>query len=80
MDVARAFATGHPMQDIPDVVRCNHCKRPVLRHKAKAHIEECIQKKQEKQRKKKEAKTPATPLRAEPNAKTTTANQKRKKA
>ncbi|KAG2160364.1 hypothetical protein VTO58DRAFT_105082 [Aureobasidium pullulans] len=56
MDVARAFATGHPMQDIPDVVRCNHCKRPVLRHKAKAHIEECIQKKQEKQRKKKEAK------------------------
>ncbi|KAI4785361.1 SCA7-domain-containing protein, partial [Aureobasidium sp. EXF-8845] len=56
MDVARAFVTGHPMQDDPDIVRCNHCKRPVLRHKAKAHIEECIQKKQEKQRKKKEAK------------------------
>ncbi|KEQ72426.1 SCA7-domain-containing protein [Aureobasidium namibiae CBS 147.97] len=56
MDVARAFVTGHPMQDDADIVRCNHCKRPVLRHKAKAHIEECIQKKQEKQRKKKEAK------------------------
>ncbi|KAH0382533.1 SCA7-domain-containing protein [Aureobasidium sp. EXF-3400] len=56
MDVARAFVTGHPMQDEADIVRCNHCKRPVLRHKAKAHIEECIQKKQEKQRKKKEAK------------------------
>lgn len=56
MDVARAFVAGHPMDDKADIVRCNHCKRPVLRHKAKAHIEECIQKKQEKQRKKKEAK------------------------
>jgi SAGA-associated factor 73 len=56
MDIAKAFATGHPMEDKPDIVRCNHCKRPVLRHKARVHIEECIQKKQEKQRKKKEAK------------------------
>lgn len=55
-DIARAFPTGRPMDDKPDVVKCNHCKRPVLRHKAKQHIEECIAKKQEKQRKKKEAK------------------------
>ncbi|GAB7351793.1 hypothetical protein MBLNU459_g2366t2 [Dothideomycetes sp. NU459] len=55
-DIARAFPSGRPMDDKPDVVKCNHCKRPVLRHKAKAHIEECIAKKQEKQRKKKEAK------------------------
>jgi len=44
------------MSDVPDVVKCNHCKRPILRHKARAHIEECLAKKQEKQRKKKEAK------------------------
>jgi len=44
MDIARAF------------VRCNHCKRPVLRQKAKTHIGEGIQKEQGKQRKKKEAK------------------------
>jgi len=56
MDVARAFVTGHQIQDDGDIVRCNHCKRPVLRHKAKAYIEECIQKIHEDQRKKKEAK------------------------
>lgn len=54
--LASSFATGHPLTDVPDVVKCNHCKRPILRHKAKAHIEDCLQKKQEKQRKKKEAK------------------------
>lgn len=42
--------------DVPDVVKCNHCKRPILRHKARQHIEDCLAKKQEKQRKKKEAK------------------------
>ncbi|GAM90349.1 hypothetical protein ANO11243_083920 [Dothideomycetidae sp. 11243] len=55
-DLVLAFATGHPLSDRADVVKCNHCKRAIMRHKAKNHIESCIAKKQEKQRKKKEAK------------------------
>ena len=55
-DIAKAFSTGRPLADRADVVKCNHCKRAVLRHRAKAHVEDCISKKQEKQRKKKEAK------------------------
>ena len=54
--LASSFPTGRPLTDVPDVVKCNHCKRPIMRHKAKNHIEECLAKKQEKQRKKKEAK------------------------
>lgn len=55
-DMARGFSTGRPLADKPRVVRCTHCKRAVLEHRAKGHVEECIAKKQEKQRKKKEAK------------------------
>ncbi|KAL1301488.1 hypothetical protein AAFC00_005734 [Neodothiora populina] len=54
--LASSFSTGKPLQDVPDIVKCNHCKRPILRHKAKTHIEDCLLKKQEKQRRKKEAK------------------------
>ncbi|TKA29421.1 hypothetical protein B0A54_16305 [Friedmanniomyces endolithicus] len=54
--LAQAFPTGRLMADKPDVLKCNHCKRPVLRHAMPAHIEKCLNKKQEKQRKKKEAK------------------------
>ncbi|KAF2150110.1 SCA7-domain-containing protein [Myriangium duriaei CBS 260.36] len=55
-DILLAFSTGHPLSDRADIIKCNHCKRAILRHKAKSHIESCIAKKQEKQRKKKEAK------------------------
>lgn len=55
-DILLAFNTGHPLSDRADVVKCNHCKRAILNHKARNHIELCIAKKQEKQRKKKEAK------------------------
>lgn len=44
------------MDDKPDLIKCNHCRRAILRHRAKAHVEDCIAKKQEKQRRKKEAK------------------------
>ncbi|KAK0320778.1 SAGA complex subunit Sgf73 [Friedmanniomyces endolithicus] len=54
--LAQAFPTGRLMADKPDVLKCNHCKRPVLSHAMPAHIEKCLNKKQEKQRKKKEAK------------------------
>jgi len=37
-------------------LKCNHCRRAILRHRATQHVEHCIAKKQEKQRKKKEAK------------------------
>lgn len=55
-NLARAFPNGKLLADRPDVLKCNHCKRPVLKHAMPAHIERCLNKKQEKQRKKKEAK------------------------
>lgn len=54
--LAKAFANGKPMADRPNILRCNHCKRPVSKHQMPRHIEGCLNKKQEKQRKKKEAK------------------------
>jgi len=55
-DVGKAFTTARPMHDKPEVVKCGHCRRPILKHRAKLHVEECLAKKQEKQRRKKEAK------------------------
>ncbi|KAK4546693.1 hypothetical protein LTR36_001911 [Oleoguttula mirabilis] len=55
-NLAKAFPNGKLMADRPNVLKCNHCKRPVLKHAMPAHIERCLNKKQEKQRKKKEAK------------------------
>ncbi|QIX00826.1 hypothetical protein AMS68_006343 [Peltaster fructicola] len=54
--LVRAFATGRPMVDQPSILKCNHCKRPVLESTMPRHIESCLNKRQEKQRKKKEAK------------------------
>ncbi|KAK4561724.1 SAGA complex subunit Sgf73 [Recurvomyces mirabilis] len=54
--IARAFPNGKLLGDRPEVLKCTHCKRPVLKHAMPAHIERCLNKKQEKQRKKKEAK------------------------
>lgn len=44
------------MSDSPNILKCNHCKRPVSKHAMPEHIQGCLNKKQEKQRKKKEAK------------------------
>lgn len=55
-DVAKAFSAGRPLDDKAEIIKCNHCKRAILKHRARAHVEDCIAKKQEKQRKKKEAK------------------------
>lgn len=52
----RAFPTGRPLEDHPAILKCNHCKRPVLESAMLRHIESCLNKRQEKQRKKKEAK------------------------
>jgi SAGA-associated factor 73 len=54
--IAAAFPTNKPYEDQPELVSCKHCKRPVLRIAAAAHIRECLKKKQEKLQKKKEAK------------------------
>ena len=54
--LAKGFPKGRLMADQPNVLKCTHCKRPVLRHAMPAHIERCLEKKQEKLRKKKEAK------------------------
>lgn len=54
--IIAGFSTGRPLEDKPDTVQCKHCRRPVLRHAAPAHIKDCLNKKQEKIKKKKEAK------------------------
>lgn len=54
--IAAAFPTGRPLHDKPDILQCKHCKKPVLRHAATAHVKDCLKKKQEKAQKKKEAK------------------------
>ncbi|KAF1812549.1 SCA7-domain-containing protein [Eremomyces bilateralis CBS 781.70] len=51
-----AFPNGRPLDDTPDIVQCKHCKKPVARLFAPAHIRDCLKKKQEKQQRKKEAK------------------------
>jgi SAGA-associated factor 73 len=54
--IAAAFSTNKPYEDQLELVSCKHCKRPVLRITAAAHIRDCLKKKQEKLQKKKEAK------------------------
>lgn len=56
LTINKSFDHGHPIADRLPALKCNHCRRAILRHRAKAHVEECIAKKQEKQRRKKEAK------------------------
>lgn len=51
-----SFPTGRPVDDTVDLVQCKHCRRPVTRIEAPAHIKGCLNKKQEKLKKKKEAK------------------------
>ncbi|KAF2228903.1 SCA7-domain-containing protein [Viridothelium virens] len=55
-EIAAAFPTGRPMEDKPDTVQCKHCKKPILRHAAAKHIQDCLAEKQKKARLKKERK------------------------
>lgn len=41
------------MDESPELVSCPHCKRPIIRHALKDHVESCLKKKSM-------AKTPAT--------------------
>ncbi|KAK3940394.1 SAGA-associated factor 73 [Diplogelasinospora grovesii] len=50
------FATGRPLEDIPDLQQCKHCKKSVLRIAAKEHIAQCLRIKKEKAQRKKEAR------------------------
>ncbi|WPH02820.1 Hypothetical protein R9X50_00568800 [Acrodontium crateriforme] len=54
--LVKSFPNGKIMADKPNLLKCAHCKRPVLKHAMPGHIGRCLNKKQEKQRKKKEAK------------------------
>ncbi len=47
------------MEDKPDYIKCNHCKKPVLKSVAQSHIKICKGQKAEKAKKKKEAKEAA---------------------
>lgn len=54
--ISAAFPSGKPFEDAPEIVQCKHCKKPVLKLAATAHVRDCLKKKQEKAQKKKEAK------------------------
>ncbi|KAL2106466.1 hypothetical protein VUR80DRAFT_6691 [Thermomyces stellatus] len=50
------FVLGRPVDDIPEVESCKHCKKNVLKSGAKAHIAQCLRVKREKAQRKKEAR------------------------
>lgn len=50
------FPTGRPLDDIPDLQQCKHCKKSILRPAATEHIAACLKIKKEKAQRKKEAR------------------------
>ncbi|KAK0621533.1 SCA7, zinc-binding domain-containing protein [Bombardia bombarda] len=50
------FATGRPLDDIPDLFQCKHCKKSILLTAATDHIAQCLKVKKEKAQRKKEAR------------------------
>ncbi|KAK4106273.1 SCA7-domain-containing protein [Parathielavia hyrcaniae] len=50
------FDTGRPLEDIPDMFQCKHCKKGITRVAAKDHIAQCLRIKKEKAQRKKEAR------------------------
>ncbi|KAF2862379.1 SCA7-domain-containing protein [Piedraia hortae CBS 480.64] len=74
-----AFPAGYPMTDELRTLKCTHCKRPVLHYYMKAHIGDCLNKKQEKQRKKKEARDARDATLKEPTTTTTTTTSSKKR-
>lgn len=56
-DKAReTFATGRPLEDVPDSQQCKHCKKSLLKTAMKTHVIACLKAKKEKLQRKKEAK------------------------
>ena len=47
---------GRPSTDVLDTMQCRHCRKPILRHIAPAHIKRCLDKKAAKSWRKKDAK------------------------
>ena len=33
------------MQETPDLINCPNCSRPIIRHAAKSHLEDCVKEK-----------------------------------
>jgi SAGA-associated factor 73 len=54
--IAATFPSNRPYEGSADMILCKHCRKPVFKAAAPAHIKECLKKKQEKQQRKKEAK------------------------
>jgi len=50
------FVTGRPLEDLPEMLQCKHCKKGVTRTAAKDHIAQCLKIKKEKAQRKKEAR------------------------
>ncbi|KAK0674251.1 hypothetical protein QBC41DRAFT_385179, partial [Cercophora samala] len=50
------FTTGRPLDDVPELQSCKHCKQGVTRIAAKEHIARCLKIKKEKAQRKKEAR------------------------
>jgi len=50
------FTTGRPLDDLPDMFQCKHCKKGITRSAAKDHIAQCLRIKKEKAQRKKEAR------------------------
>jgi len=50
------FITGRPLDDLPDMFQCKHCKKGITRTAAKDHIAQCLKIKKEKAQRKKEAR------------------------
>lgn len=56
-DKAReTFATGRPLEDVPDSQQCKHCKKSLLKTAMKTHVIACLKLKKEKLQRKKELK------------------------
>ncbi|KAL2016284.1 hypothetical protein VTK56DRAFT_3912 [Thermocarpiscus australiensis] len=56
-DISRdTFSTGRPLEDLPDLKQCKHCKKGITRTAANEHIAQCLRIKKEKAQRKKEAR------------------------
>ncbi|KAL0637089.1 SAGA complex subunit Sgf73 [Maublancomyces gigas] len=53
------FPTGRPLDDQPDYTVCKHCKKPVTKPAAVAHIKACLKAKSDKAKERKRAKEAA---------------------
>ncbi|KAK4192095.1 SCA7, zinc-binding domain-containing protein [Podospora australis] len=55
-DSRETFLYGRPLDDIPELQQCKHCKKGVTKVAAKDHITKCLRIKKEKAQRKKEAR------------------------